>query len=89
MNNLSLENFSSLLKKWPPRKIVRSEMITETITTYQFLPENTIFLEGGALANKIQDFKLKYSLLYKYSVPEKPQEVRRNWRAKRGIFSDF
>ena len=52
MNNLSLENFSSLLKKWPPRKIVRSEMITETITTYQFLPENTIFLEGGGVSKQ-------------------------------------
>ena len=37
MNNLSLKNFSSLLKNWSLRKIVRSEMITKTITTYQFL----------------------------------------------------
>ena len=54
MNNLSLKNFSSFLKNWSPRKIVRSEMITETKTTYQFLYWKHDFFWVGALANKIQ-----------------------------------
>ena len=47
MNNQSLKNFSSLLKKWSPRKTVRSEIITETITTYQFLHWKYEFFRGG------------------------------------------
>ena len=64
MNNLSLKNNSSLLKNWSPLKIVlRSEIISETITTHQFLhwKYENFFLRGGGwiyrwvgISNKIQ-----------------------------------
>ena len=47
MSNLSLKNFSFSGKNWSPRKIVRSETITETIPTHHFIHWKNFFWEGG------------------------------------------